>query len=72
MSSTYDQISHLAVSESLATGSTPASLMKCSEIQGVVAQLSKLSHETVQFLRIAFSYAQEDNDDSSAGHAFDF
>ncbi|XBJ01385.1 hypothetical protein VPH35_021043 [Triticum aestivum] len=68
-----DRISSLVVSESLPPG--PALgvewARKISEVNRVVTRLSKLSHDALQLLGVAFGYPEEQNDGDSDGHILD-
>ncbi|XBI64090.1 hypothetical protein VPH35_044339 [Triticum aestivum] len=65
-----DQISSLAVSKSLPAGTALAVELarKISEVERAVARLSKLSHDALQLLKVAFGYPEEQNDGDSDGH----
>lgn len=71
--STCDRIASLAISESLPAGPTPGVELarKISEVQRAVARLSKLSHDAIQLLRVAFGYPEEHDDGGSDGHILD-
>ncbi|XBI37166.1 hypothetical protein VPH35_122551 [Triticum aestivum] len=68
-----DWISSLAVSESLPAGPALAIELarKISEVECVVARLSKLSHDALHLLRVAFGYPEEQNDGDSDAHILD-